>query len=354
MTASVLDYLYVDLEKVISIYSQLTGGIVELRESHWTKNSTQDNKRKYDFKIFKHDAGGTTGDAEGGKVVIKAHHALLQDLEKELLSAGHLLDLSSVEDGLKAPNTRRLLNQTLCVRCRGRAVVEDYERIKMIALNFPNVVEFINRSSREAIKESDGYKALQRDIETAGDDLTDRNAKSRAKQAQKKLQRQLEEMVANASSVGEIDKWILDGMKTWIDAFLPGITNIRIYPAGMADDEHVFGNLKRSNFTEVDEASFQFTYGSVPTHSLTLLGVVTAVPSPDEDSFDPLSEFRKGELADAQSVESAFRGVFRGFDGIESLIRTCRYPRVLVHPLLVYREAQPNKVLQSDQHSVGG
>jgi len=61
------DYIYVDLEKVISLYSQLTGGVVELRESNKERVHSADNKRNYDFKVFKHDAGGTEQDKSGLK-----------------------------------------------------------------------------------------------------------------------------------------------------------------------------------------------------------------------------------------------------------------------------------------------
>ena len=65
-----------------------------------------------------------------------------------------------------------------------------------------------------------------------------------------------------------------------------------------------------------------------------------------KERFTPLQEFEKEELKDYESVERAFRGMFRGFDGIEAMVRTCRYPRVLVHPILVYRQTSPNKALQ--------
>jgi len=37
------DYIYVDLDKAISLYSQLTGGVVELRETQSEKSSSADN-----------------------------------------------------------------------------------------------------------------------------------------------------------------------------------------------------------------------------------------------------------------------------------------------------------------------
>ena len=39
------DFIYVDLEKVISVYSQMTGGIVEVRESNNENSRSSDNKR---------------------------------------------------------------------------------------------------------------------------------------------------------------------------------------------------------------------------------------------------------------------------------------------------------------------
>lgn len=80
---------------MISLYSQLTGGVVELKETNFERGITADNKRNYDFKVFKHDAGGTTQSIERGKTTLKPYHALLQELEVELSSSGYLLDLSS-------------------------------------------------------------------------------------------------------------------------------------------------------------------------------------------------------------------------------------------------------------------
>ena len=156
----------------------------------------------------------------------------------------------------------------------------------------------------------------------------------------------MDNLIASSTAVGMVPQWILDGMETWIDAFLPGITNIRVYPFEDQDDEHVFGHLEAGNFTIPDPTAFHFTYGSFPTEEFTMLGVVTSVPPAEEESFAPLAEFDKEELKDHESVESAFRGMFRGFDGMEAMVRTCRYPRVLVHPVLVYRQTSPNKALQ--------
>lgn len=342
------DYIYVDLDKAISLYSQLTGGVVELREAKSEKGATAENKRNYDFKVFKHDAGGTSHDIEQNKETIKPHHALLQELESELLASGYLLSLDDLtgENSLKDTNLRASLKSALCIKCTGRIVIEDYERMKKIGHDFPEIIKLINRSHEDTLRSSSEYQQIEHQIKELECMAGDRNKKAVAKQKAKALRTDLDDLVASSKAVEVVPQWILDGMKTWIDAFLPNITNIRVYPSGRQHDEHVFGHLDAKNFTISDPTAFHFTYGSFPTEEFTMLGIVTSVPPQEEDSFAPLAEFEKDGLADYESVERAFRGMFRGFDGIEAMVRTCRYPRVLVHPVLVYRQASSNKALQ--------
>jgi len=342
------DYLYVDLDKVISLYSQLTGGVVELRETQSEKGSTSDNKRNYDFKVFKHDAGGTTQDKEQDRTTIKPYHALLQDLEVELSSSGYLLDLAYIENDktLKDTELRGTLKNALCVKCTGRIVIEDYERMKKIGQDFPEIVKLINRSNAESLKDGPEYQKIEQQIKDLENTTGDKNKRTKAQKQAKELREGLDTLLSSSTAVDMVSQWILDGMGTWIDAFLPSITNIRVYPFEEENDEHIFGHLDASNFTVADPTAFHFTYGSFPTEDFTMLGIITSVPSAEDENFAPLQEFEKEELEDYESVESAFRGIFRGFDGMEAMVRTCRYPRVLVHPILVYRETSPNKALQ--------
>lgn len=345
------DYLYIDLPKVISLYSQITGGVVESREASQEHARSTDNKRNYDFKVFRHDAGGTEHEKGGIKEVIKPHHSLLAELESELGAKGYLLDLTKEmpSPSLRDPELRALLSTSLCVKVTGRAVIEDYERLKGVASAFPEVAKLISRSIESGVKDSAEYKQVQEQLEVLGMQVKEeknRNAKA-AKEAQlKQVKASLAGKVATASSVGAVDQWILDGLKTWIDTFLPNIINLRLYPSIDRPDEQFFGHLKREHFEDQDKSSFHFTYGSVPTERISLIGIVTAIPTAQEDNFKPLAEFSREGLANAESVESAFRGVFRGFDGMEQMIRTCRFPRVLVQPLVVYRSVEPNPALQ--------
>lgn len=349
------DYLYVDLPKVISLYSQITGGIVESRESTQEYSRSNDNKRNYDFKVFRHDAGGTENDKDGIKEVIKPHHSLLAELESELAINGYLLDFTTQEPmpSLRDAELRSLLSTSLCIKVTGRAVIEDYDRLKGIASAFPDVAKLINKSAESNLRDSEGYKQLLEQLkilETAVKAEKDRNVRATNEAQLRKTKAELSKLTSSAGSVGLVDQWILDGLKTWIDTFLPGIINLRLYPSPNHPDEQFFGHLKREHFEDHDLSSFHFTYGSLPTEPISLIGIVTAIPPESNDNFKPLAEFEREGLADTESVECAFRGVFRGFDGMEQMIRTCRFPRVLVQPLVVYRSVNPNPALKNTLH----
>lgn len=279
------DYLYVDLPKVISLYSQIIGGVVESRETTQEHARTADNKRAYDFKVFRHDAGGTDNDRSGTKEVIKPHHSLLAELEHELVAQGYLLDFTRQvsSHSLRDPELRKVLSTSLCIKVTGRAVIEDYERIKGVAGAFPEVVKLINKSIESGIKDSAAYKQLQGELEGLTvqlKDQKDRNARASKEARLKEVKANLASVVSSIASVGVVDQWILDGLRTWIDTFLPGIINLRVYPSLERPDEQIFGHLKREHFEDRDSSSFHFTYGSVPTEPISLIGVVTSVPLP--------------------------------------------------------------------------
>lgn len=347
------DYIYVDIDKAVSLYSQLTGGVVEVREAVSEHSKNQDNKRKYDFRVFKHDAGGTEGSRDGLKETIKPYHSFLRELEDEL-ERNHHMAVVNERINLRDVSDRKVLSEALCLKVTGRCVIEDYERIKAISKAYPSLVSLINKSIESSVKDTPEYiAALERiqELEAQAKSINDRNQKNRANQEIKAQRKQLGNLAKEVNLLDGVEPWILDGMKTWIDTFLPNITNLRVYPPVDDPTVHVFGHLKSECFTDSDSNSFHFTYGSMPSEEISMIGIVTSVPSEVEDDFDPLLEFGDGELTENESIERAFRGIFRGFDGFENMVRTVRYPRVLVYPVLVYRKSNPNKALQLTQTS---
>jgi hypothetical protein len=340
---SLCDYLYVDTRKILSVYNQLTGSIVSAGESASATVHQAEKKKKYDFKIFKSDSGNAAQEGQGAQEQIKPHHTLFQELEQELDNQGQLLDLSGKKMAEKMQDKafRTTLKDTFCVKVTGRCVIEHYERMKKISESFPDIAELINQSNKAAVKSTDAYKELVEQIKTREAEIAkirDRNARNIQQAPLKEQKKKLQDLLENHTKAGVVEQWILDGLRTWIDTFIPGIINLRVYPDPEQMAVQVFGHLKQENFFDMDVGAFHFTYGSVPTEELTMLGIVSSVPNPEDATFNPHQEFQGGELSSKEAVERGFRSVFRGFESFEQMVRTCRYPRVLVSPLLVYRE----------------
>ncbi len=348
------DFIYLDMSKVSSLYSQVSGGVLQSYEV--SSNSSEHNKnlRNYNFKIFKHEAGGTDTESQGLKEVRVSHHEVYNELERELFKHGYIAEIGVdvTKEDIESGKATEIFESVLCVKAEGNIVLEDYERITRIADNYEDVTGFINHSIKSSLKEApeliiffDKIKTLNEEIEETKNGQQKTKKKNELKQLESSL-----DIIVNEKLVGKVDDWIIEGLKTWVNVFLPNIFNVRLYPFEEIMNFHVMSNVKREFFLDDDTESVHFLFGSKPTIKVTMLGVITSIPKKDEDTFDPMKEFDQENLDEEGnehlSVESGFRGMFRGFDGLEAMIRTCRYPRIMLQPIAIYRAIKPNKLLK--------
>ena len=350
------DFMYLDMEKVSSLYSQLSGGIIQSVEASSTSSENSKNLRNYDFKIFKHEAGGTESESQVLKEIRVSHHDIYNELENELFEKGYAaeigVDVSKEE--IDSGEATKIFESALCIKVEGHVVLEDYERITRIAHNYEDIVGFINNSIKSNLTNTDELKALITQVDIMKEDI--KKMKNGTTKTKKKndlidFEKNLNALL-NSKSIGKVDDWIIDGLKTWVRVFLPDVFNIRVYPFEDSKNFHVMSNVKRKFFLDDNTESVHYLFGSKPTIKVTMLGVITSIPKKEGDSFDPMKEFQDKELAESQSFENGFRGVFRGFDGLEEMIRTCRYPRIMVQPIAVYRAIKPNNTLKRAVKSI--
>jgi hypothetical protein len=159
------------------------------------------------------------------------------------------------------------------------------------------------------------------------------------KEAEKQLEKLLRPLTQSDDTV---EDWLLEGIRRWIDVFLPGRITLRIYPFEEAPAFHLLGNLKRDAFVDADIGNIMFAYGARPNVRLTVLGLITSLPPEGEQTFDPMAhlpEIGEGddELPREAQFELGFRRAFESMDGFEKLARFSYYPNVTVYPIGVYR-----------------
>lgn len=344
------DFIYLDTDKVSSLYSQISGGLIQSIESVQSNTEDSKNLRNYSFKVFKHEAGGTTTELNQLKETRVSHHEIYNELESALFASGYAAELGvdiSLED-VKSGKAIDGFENVLCIKAEGHAVFEDYKRLTRIAENYEAITGFINNSIISNLKETSEYLEIHNQIEVKSQEISamsNGHLKTQRKKQLQTIESQLEDLVTTRK-IGNVESWITEGLITWVNVFLPNIFNVRLYPFPEIHDFHIMSNVKREFFLDQDIESLHFLYGSMPTIKISLLGVITSIPRDSDSTFDPLKEFDENELElegnEHRSVENAFRGVFRGFDGLEAMIRTCRYPRIMVQPIAIYRDISPN------------
>jgi len=348
------DFIYLDMEKVSSLYSQLSGGVVQSVEASSTSSENNKNLRSYDFKIFRHDAGGTASESQALKEVRVSHHDIYNELESYLFERGYTAEIGVdvSKEAVDSGEATKIFESALCVKVKGNVVLEDYERITRIADNHEDVVGFINNSITSSLLESPALQEVMLKIHTMKDSIN-KMKNGAEKNNKKKELRDIEEnleSLLSAKKVGRVDDWIIDGLKTWVRVFLPDVFNVRVYPFEGSENFHVMSNVKRKFFLDDNTESVHHLFGSKPTIKVTMLGVITSIPQKEGSSFEPMKEFERIDTGEGknkeESFENGFRGVFRGFDGLEEMIRTCRYPRIMVQPIAIYRAIEPNPALQ--------
>lgn len=130
-------YLYADLPKVASLHSQITAK------------------------------------SAGALPAALANHTLFRELETGLAEQGYLLDLSGDQAGRSLRNAllRKRLSSALCIKVTGRAVVEDYQRIRSVADAFPDAAAFLNKRVESKVRSSDDFKQLEMTVTALSEEL---------------------------------------------------------------------------------------------------------------------------------------------------------------------------------------
>ncbi len=342
------DLLYLDFDKAASIWSQFEGGLRERLSV--TDDSGKGQKAGVSFGIPKIAEANLGVDYTGKRSVLETkilHHDILNRVDVELTNAGLVVDLmTSLPASEPDPQEiRNAIGLHPYIKAAGASVIEDYRRILSISEKFNDIVEFVAECGMQAIKQSPEYLGLQEKIESMKREINntkDRNQKATKKHQLKNIESTIQSL--SKSEVSGVEKWLLDGIKLWINTFMPTRINFRVYPFPQCPAFQVLCNLKRECFVDQDPEHLLYGYGNRPNVPLTVFGLLTSIPQKDETTlFDPMAEFEiaSAEPSDQIAFERGFRGLFGAMDQIEAFMRYSRYPNVTVHPIAVYRSFVP-------------
>ena len=344
---SLRDFIYFDFEKAASIYSQVEGGFITEFETKLEENKQKNHTHKYDVKLYKPEHGKSESEKSTLLETRILHHDLFTKIENLLFSNNLALDISksiSIKD-LESGTAHLKLKEAYYIRSTGWAVIEDYNRIKNIALKFNKISEFIARCAVSEIEVSQEYQKLQEQLNLVQVQIKSENNRNKRTILQKKLDQtkiQLENYLREITGLGSVPEWLIEGMSEFIDIFMKGNINLRIYPFEEFPSFSIISNLKKECFVDSDLDNLIFAYGINPNVKLSVFGLITSIPDKSGTKFDYMSEFEdiqsESSNDDQKAFEKGFRNMFKAFEGFDNMVRYSRYPNITIYPIAVYRD----------------
>lgn len=340
------DLIYLDVDKTSSLYSQLEKGLIREMQAETSHEKDERNLRVYDLKVFRPEFGGIATERKSQIETRVIHHDLIDRVEASLFEHGYAIDVNDVVAGLsRTPEVvRRSFAEYSCLRVTGLAVIEDYQRFAGISEQFNAVMEFIAQCGRNSIESSPEYQGLRNTLEDAKREAKkekDRNRRNALLNQVKEQEKTIDLMLDGLVQPGGVAPWLIDGIRLFIDVFFRDRILLRLYPFDDVPDFGVLANLKREAFIDSSIENVMFSYGTRPNLRLTILGIVTSLPSSGEHPLEHIRQAQKAlagaEGAEEIAFEEGFRGALEGIEGMERFARFSRYPNVTVYPLAVFR-----------------
>jgi hypothetical protein len=330
------DLVYFDFEKAASLLSQLEGGLPDRTSESTERAGDQRNVRTYELlKLFKAEFGGITSEKTSVLESRLLHHDLLNRVEAALEQLEVMVDLNEVlsADVDDADMVRQALGDHDYVRSEGWAAFEDYERLDEITSNFNDLVAFVTRCS---LGEVESLQQLREQVaaQKASGKAMGKQAMQHLRAQERALRSEIESSIRNA----QLPQWLFEGLRLWISIYLNGRLNLRLFPFETCPEFELIANLKRDCFVDDNLGHLMYGYGTYPNRRLTVLGLITSTPGKDGPQFDASATIRDADRGDdAESMETAFRKIFAANDSMEKFFTFHRYPRIVVHPIAVFR-----------------
>lgn len=337
------DFIYFDLEKAISLLSQLDGKLITQINEEVEESSDERKIRNYDLMLFKPEFGGVKNSKSSSFQSGVLHHNVFNLLEAKLKENSlitYVNDDISEED--KECFLVNYLKNKYYIIVEGYVNIEDFDKVSFITQKYPSITEFIQQCAMSGIEESEEYQDFMKKIEEKRDEINNITDKNKRRQQNKKLDEQIHEfnkILKTNAKFEDIPGWLLEGIQLFIETFLPNRIMIRIYPYMSRPENHFIGNLKRHCFIDDDIDNIINAYGTRPNIQLTMFGLITSMPEKEGSNFDPLDEYLSYEEEIDKNIafEKAFREVFRALEGIEGFVKFSRYPNITVYPIAIYR-----------------
>jgi hypothetical protein len=348
----VRDFIYVDVERLYSLYSQVFEGVADqIVQSYINASSSTDTQKESLLK------GGSL-EAQVAEMSRRTESKFLYDHMYNLFET-EIQNAISAPSGISSQNYREQLENVFMLKVNGKAEVEDYNRVKLFAEQFNELVSgiaFANTTTQtgvslhqaEALLEATNDKALKTQV---------RNYIQRLKAPEKLAKEQ----------GWYQDEKLLSMAQLFTEMFYPEGFDITIMPL-QESDEVVFRGVLDRRWLRVQPNFLKALYGGYTEFQWTMVGQVTYMPGGKGPSASEVTSKIKQETAPEISTEGksdesenkeevipeisseksaeespSMRDPFRGLIGAlrrfeRMFLESKQRVEIVVCPLAIYRE----------------
>ena len=311
------EFIYFDLEKALSIYSQLEDGLIQEEKVGSVKGEAL--HPEFGVNLFGLNAGlGGEKSSSHQKFLSKVlHHNVLNRLENSLSSVNLLTDLNKIS----AKDQDTILSEiegASYIKASGPSTFENLRRLNRMLPDINKTIDFLNECRASGVPTA-------KELMTSGVSKAD---------AQKQIA-VMKQAIRN-DIVARLDDKMLKGMVKFFKDYLEERIVFRSQPFDSCKEVQVRAQLKDSCFLTDDEDHLSFSYGLNPKMDITVIGLITSMPAKDESlnhQFDPTINID----GDMGAMEEKLRNFIEAFENLKSMVSFDRYPVITVYPVAIYR-----------------
>jgi hypothetical protein len=327
------DFIYVDVERLKSLYSQIFEGVVDtIVQTEVDEHESADTQRggiRHPGSTLAERVAEASYKTES-RILYDHMYNLLEDrLDKAIVAAA----------GLSRQDYADVLGQAFMVKVQGQAEIADFQRIKTVFDEFNNIAKALHYVS--TYDERQTIEAVKAELWDKVKAEKDRNRKAKLKGQVTELERQLDEQ-----SGAQMDDTFLEDISYITDMFCSDRLEVTIHPT--EDSEVIFRGILGKQWLRVPAEFLRALYGGYPAPNWTMVGHLTYLPVPkvaSPDIDDELPEDNESDTTglngeeEPSTMRDAYRNLMTAYQEVEkSFTDSEDFVEVIVWPLAIYRE----------------
>ena len=326
------DFIYVDLERLKSLYSQVFKGVINtIVETEVNEQDTQDTRKgglRHPGSSLVERVAEASYKTESKFLYDHMYNLLEQKLGKTILEA---VELSS-------ENYAEMLNNTFMVKVHGVAEIGDYQRINTIINQYNDILHALEYVSNFN-KVDEGIKEIQIKIE----EMKGSKQRGSLRKELTTLKKQLKEKPEY------LDKTFLNSLSLITTTFFSQNLEVSFSPI-RGPENILFRGILDKQWLRISTEYLRTLYGGYPAPNWTMVGQFTHIPAFPENESEPIvvNDQKKPE-----TIRDAYRTIISAYQGIEKTFTDSKnFFEVIVWPLAIYRETSISDIEEEIEEEV--